>query len=426
MTTTRPVKNLIFLILTLLLAWSPALLADSDPLAYPGGGVGALAPLGSVGPLPQLAAEADPMADLAAPLSLEGLSPPWADRPASFDILLKDADRTPAGRPYPSFRDGGATTLSRSLMINRTLQAARPPAPEADPHVPSLTPAAGQEYQATNVAARLDVSRLFLDDRLTLSGGLAWDRSVYDPLWSLPSVSQPPAVDTMTYGFGANMALGEDWSVGASVTARKSTTTAAGMDRRPPEAWQRPPSDLVMGRVGLQLLKRDWGLKAWMTAFAGRMGEAGEPNREAETADVQGVELGVRQSLLDTRLNLEVAAMLSYLKTRRMIDSHLSDGPNLSGYLGLSFTDPTIINASLLLRYAGNGDYVNNYFLGDVGASSFFDARVWRDFSISPALTLSTQLYGSSFIEAFYQNLSQVGIPPVPYLEGRVTMSYSF
>ncbi|MDR1658456.1 MAG: hypothetical protein LBT47_13075 [Deltaproteobacteria bacterium] len=284
------------------------------------------------------------------------------------------------------------------------------------------------QMRSTALGARLESSKLFFNDRLTLSGGLAWDRSIQDQFGSPSETLQSSlGFDTMTYGFGADLRLNEQWSLGASLTARKSSDlkgrpSALSMDN----PWfSMAPSDLLMGGLGVQFFRPDWGFRARMSVYAGQIGQAGL-DRSQPKSDLTGLELNLQKSIIDGRLNFELATMFNYLNSTGNLHSlSLHSGRNLSAYFGVNFSDPTLFNASVLLRYAGDGNYINNYFLTALGASSFLDARIWRDFNLSPVLTLTTQLYGSNLIEAYYRNLTTLD-PTVPYLEGRVTMSYSF
>jgi hypothetical protein len=398
----RLIKSLI-LIAALTLAPASAALADADQPAAEGG---IASSAWTDGALPA----SDPQA-LPKPSA-------WINRPPDLDFLMRDL--SPLQAPAP------AAPVNHFRVSSRLYELA----PEQGLNPRDMSSATmAPELQARSVKAELETSRLFIDQRLTLSGGLTWDRTIYDPYWSSDEDKPEAAVATMTYGLGAEFTINDEWSAAAALIKRESSATQNRPARRPAFTGygRLQPSDLMLSQFGLQLLKPDWGLRARFTAYYGQIGQAvpeGDPS--AGMADLRGLELNLQKRLLDGRLSLEVAAMLNYLAARNSLALSGLDGENLSAYLGLTFADPALLNASVLLRYAGDGNYVDSYLLSAVGASSLLDARIWRDFALSPALTLSTQLYGSSLIEAYYRNLLEPRPPLSTYMEGRLTMSYSF
>jgi hypothetical protein len=146
--------------------------------------------------------------------------------------------------------------------------------------------------------------------------------------------------------------------------------------------------------------------------------------------DLQGLELNVQKRLVDDNLTFMAAAMLTYFNDSGAL---LTSGPlydgqktfNFAGYFGLNYRNPTFLNADLFLRYAGNGDHLHQELIRRLNSPLLLDAKIWRDWSLSPTLTLSTQLSGSSLADEYW--LSYLGQNSSgPYLESRVTMSYSF
>jgi hypothetical protein len=100
---------------------------------------------------------------------------------------------------------------------------------------------------------------------------------------------------------------------------------------------------------------------------------------------------------------------------------------NISAYLAMTYRNPSLVSASLLYRYAGDGLFVADGLFSQSSGSSFLDAKIWRDFSLTPSLTLSTQLYGSSLMGTYMRlNRNPVLSLLDHYVEGRVTMNYAF
>ena len=341
----------------------------------------------------------------------------WSRRPKTLDFLMRDL--TPlASNP----NEGHAPGSNYYLSVTRVYELA----PDlSDPSASMAPPSA--DLEETVVQGGLETSALFMDQRLALSSGLSWDRTIYDPYWSMGDEPLRD-VSTMTYGLGADLAIDDEWTAAAALTRRESSSRRNAEARKFSEAGRLVPSDLIMARLGVQLLKPDWGLRARLTGYAGRIGQAGfESDPNSGLVDLRGIEISLQKKMLDGRLSLELAAMLNSLTTRHALQLASMEGGNLSAYLGLTYTDQALINASIFLHHAEDGNYISQNFLGAMGSTYFWDARIWRDFAFSPALKLSTQIYGSSLIQAYFENLADKDrSASSPYVEGRVTMSYSF
>ncbi|MDR2456537.1 MAG: hypothetical protein LBE49_08100 [Deltaproteobacteria bacterium] len=368
--------------------------------------------------------------DLSAPLVFEGAynpdslpapreaPTPFSNKPKTLDFLMRDLTPLPQGEAETA-RTNYYLSVSRVYDLGSSLGSA------ASPAIPS--PFAGaSEFDETTVRTGIETSALFFDQRLALSGGVSWDQSIYNPYWS--NGGDPSGeVSTMTYGFGADLAINDEWTAAAALTKRESVSRPGRRVRHFSEPAGLIASDLAMGRLGVQFLKPDWDLRARFSVYAGRIGQAHfDRDSGAGLADLKGLEISLQKKLLDGRLSLELAAMLNSLTTRHALQLASMNGGNLSAFLGLTYTDPAFLNASIFLRHAQDGNYITSYFLGAMGATSMWDARIWRDFSLSPNLNLSTQIYGSSLIEAYFENLTEGARSSTPYVEGRVTMSYSF
>ena len=412
----RLIQSLMVMV-ALTLAWSTVSTADGDK--------GPPQDTGMSRPLAASFGVSDPMATLPSPPEAPA---PWTDRPRTLDFLMRDLAPISLdgvqGAPQadrPANRQGAVNYF---VDINRLYELTPEPIDPRAPEAPTpLTP-----MEASQLRTRLETSGLFVDQRLALSGGMSWDRAIYDPYWAMADEPEEE-VATMTYGFGADFTIDDEWTAAAALTKRESVNKRPRRTARQFSGAKRLiPSDLMMGRLGLQLIKPDWGLRARLTAYAGQIGPARyDADPDAGMADLRGLELSLQKKMLDGRLSLELAAMLNSLTTRHALQLALADGKNLSAFLGLTYTDPSLLNASVFLRHAEDGNYVNSNYMAEIGSSSFWDARVWRDFSLSSDLTLSTQLYGSSLIEAYFENLANSERNGAnPYMEGRVTMSYSF
>jgi hypothetical protein len=298
----------------------------------------------------------------------------------------------------------------------------------------------GQFYQETALNTSVEASQPLLDDKLTLFTGFNAERHVFQDYGLGPANSKPLGYNTMTYGFGANLNLSEEWSLGASLITRNSSSLdgSAGQGTRKElgdniDFRRSAPADLTIGELGLQYYKPQSGTTAKITAYAGEISSSANQERDGisqslrpyeNMLEIQGLELSVQQSIFEGRLTFLAATIFNYYRAKDATLSQNSGKTNLSAFLSLTYKNPAIANTSILFRYAGDGNYITNRFFSSPGKRTIIDARIWRDFNLSPALTLSTQLYGSSLIEAYFDNYNNSFTSP--YLEGRVTMNYSF
>jgi hypothetical protein len=312
----------------------------------------------------------------------------------------------------------------RTLITPAGLELTKPETPEPQPRL-------GFSGQENTLASSLVGTKTIFNDRLLISSGFDWQRRLYQGFWTQALNSRPlNGYDTMTFGFGADWMLNSDLSLGASLISRDSTRLA-GFDRQGPEGsfiypYRSAPLSLKMSRAGFNFYRPQWGTMVNLTGYGGTISSVSDPGpaQLERRVDLRGLEFKLQQSLFSGRLNLEAASMFNYLKSKDPL-LRSSRNYNLSGYLGLDYRNPSLVNFSLLFRYAQDGKFVNKDFYGQFGAEKLIDAKIWHDFSLSPVLTLSTQIYGSSLIEAYYQSINNKA-PLGPYLEGSVTMSYSF
>jgi hypothetical protein len=320
-------------------------------------------------------------------------------------------------------------------LTSETKNVAEILAPSEDPQAAvetdRLLPFDGLGFGERLDSAYFGGSRPFTD-RLALTGGLLWERLSYDDAFGRRADPLAPTagVEAMTFDFGADVSLDADLTLGASFTLRKVDELTAGLSSREPSLLsgrrRNPTGSSWIGQAGLEYADRQRDLTVGLVGFVGSRASA----EEGGSLDVQGLELNAKRRLLDGKLTIMAAAMLNYFNDGRVL---LSPSPirglgsgslNLSSYLGLAYRDPSILNANFFLRYAEGGDYLRRELIRSVGPSILFDARLWRDWTLSPALTLSTQLYGSS--PGDYSSLYSTTGQDSPYLESRVTMSYSF
>ncbi|MDR1110866.1 MAG: hypothetical protein LBP92_09300 [Deltaproteobacteria bacterium] len=301
-----------------------------------------------------------------------------------------------------------------------------------------IAPGAGIGHEVSEVGG--SVSAELLDQSLSMEGELALESHGFDDFSA--TRGQAAGFTTIGAGLGASFLLTPNWSLGASVSIR-DTQGPAHPGQASLTDWLLPrgltPSDLRMATAGIEYLNPGLGTRAALSGFFGavspggveRLLAAGVYGRDLAPVDLRGLEISLQQSLLEDRLSLKLAAMLNYLDLGQGDFGGPPEsgeaGRNLSAYLAMTYQNPSLVNASLLYRYSGDGLFVGDGLLAQAAGPSLLDARIWRNFSLTPSLTLSTQLYGSSLMGAYLRlNRSPVLSLLDNYVEGRVTMSYAF
>lgn len=321
-------------------------------------------------------------------------------------------------------------------------------------------------FTETQYSFYLQDAWLLLDDKLSLVGGLRYDNWTYDDIYNSSNNPQniPSAgFDNLAWRFGAKYLIDEQWSVRAAYgTAYWQNPQYLFAHSRPTSAsatWRLPnhelkPEKTWMAELGVDFTKPEWGTEVGVTAYYGRIkdvhgssatftdtdgsmtGQAGRQYnyyRNFGEVDIHGVELALKQYLVPETLYFQGAATFNYSRitediNQNNVGNHLSNAPDFSASLGMYFTKPELFNASVVYRHTDDRYYDNNnneyvhYHMGNV---DLLDAKIWRDWELTPEITLTTQLSASNITDADYEALYTY-MGPGRYIEGLMTFKYSY
>jgi hypothetical protein len=309
----------------------------------------------------------------------------------------------------------------------------------------SATPELGREVQLAQGTASAVIG-----DDLSLRGSLGVERQLFDDFGSYQNAGtvmghEPHEPTSLSFGLAAGYPLSSSWSLGASLSIKNSQLSGRGRDRLSGLSdWSRPyslnPTEYRLARLGVQYVSPDWGSSVGLNVYRGEIAPALGPStadsrtspdeywRNLSLLELQGLELSFQHDV--GRLNFKAAAMLNFVRYRDRLA--VVDGGatrSVAAYLALNYQNPSLVNASFLYRYGSDGYLLTDRLLRPAlgSSSSYLDAKVWRTFRLSPSLSLSTQLYGSSLIASYLRSTETAELSPLEsYVEGRVTMNYDF
>jgi len=313
------------------------------------------------------------------------------------------------------------------------------------------------DYEVTTdqYAFYLQDQMLFLDDRLSLVGGIRYDDWEYHDIYVTAANPQHPedvSKDTWTYRGGVKYRF-TDWIAGRSsigtaywpglplwffqsVTTGK-TQREANPDLEPEKTWmadlgfdiQIAPTRSQIGVTGY------WGEIEDMVSY--RYDE--NPNLEGGSiirtqnlgrAEIYGIEFGLEQPLME-RLFLTAALTLNHSEVAddpANEGNELRNAPDYWGSVGLTYLDPELINGSLTFRFSDDRYYDDeNTDLPYFHMSSYetLDLKIWRDWKIRDNLFLNTTLSVVNLWDEEYET-EIVYVNPGLYMEGLVSLKYVF
>jgi hypothetical protein len=280
----------------------------------------------------------------------------------------------------------------------------------------------------------------FLNDRLEIKNDLRLERQTLNAFEAgksnLPGFSALESELAATFHPSANLSLGSSFSLRRPPVFGKAAPNYLSQND-----WLDLdglyPADRAMGRVGLGY-RNYLGTEFYLSGYAGTMSRvnpgamlAGRLGQVRDQADVRGLGVSVRQDLLGGRLNFLMSAALNRydLSTRGLKASELKSRPNLSAYLAMNYINPELFNAGITYSYGSDGFFITDAAFNPGFGGSRLNAQFWRDFSLTPALSLSTRLYGSVVLNRPPEISHLINNKPNlldSYVEGRVTMNYAF
>ncbi|MDR2385969.1 MAG: hypothetical protein LBE80_00105 [Deltaproteobacteria bacterium] len=393
----------------------------------------------------------------AAPAGADSLLLPNSESRASEALSLEaseDPSRPEALRPIDlSLAETALDQALKNSSQNTAFGPSTRPAPtrlpaflnEATlkPSAPGLTSGYGPMGGFEGQIDLLESSRSsqLLNDRLEIKNHLRIERQTLNAFEAAKSNLPAAGFSSLESELAATIYPWPNLSLGTSFSLKRTQAfghlEAYGSNQNDwLGLYSNYPADQAMGRVGLGY-RNYLGTEFYLSGYAGRVSPAGRGSILAEQLDLaregaylRGLGLAVRQDLWGGRLSFLMSAALNRfgLSTWGRQSSGFTSRPNLSAYLAMNYINPELFNAGLSYSFGSDGYFMTDSVFSPGFGGSRLNAKFWRDFSLTPALSLSTRLYGSIVLNRPPEISQIINKPNMldSYVEGRVTMNYAF
>ncbi|WP_161626820.1 TonB-dependent receptor [Desulfospira joergensenii] len=313
------------------------------------------------------------------------------------------------------------------------------------------------ELTTDQSAVYLQDQMFFMDDRLSLLGGVRYDKWEYTDIYDSGSSNSTPddvEKDTITYRggvkFRVNNMLALHTSAGTAfwpgnpkwLFQNKNTGSdwrEANPDLEPEETW--------MVDLGADITLPDWNTLIKVTAYHGVieniMAYTYEDNMPLSTtliktrnigeAEINGVELYLKQPItrhlaFTGSLTLNDSEITKDDTNPANVGNELRNSPDYFGSLGLRYQNPELFNWEVLFRFSDDRYYDDNnedlpYF--HMEAYETLDIKVWKDWALSEKTTLHTQVSAVNLLDEEYAT-EIVYVNPGRYVECMMGVRYAF
>ncbi len=288
------------------------------------------------------------------------------------------------------------------------------------------------EYTTDQTAFYLQDQMFFLDDRLSVLAGLRWDFWKFHDVFDQTSNPQTPEdidKDHISYRGGVRYHLNDRVSLQSSAGTAFWPGTALWFYRNVNTGmtWREANPDLEpektwMVDLGGEVRIPETGTILTATPYYGEIEDMVsyryDVNPEVSggtiirtqnlgKAKIQGIELGLEQRIIDS---LRMFATMTFNRSRlkdsgENTDNQLRNAPDYWGSLGFRYMDPDLLNAQVTLRVSDDRFYDDEntdlpYF--HMEAYQTVDAKIWRDWRLSPRYTLTTAISGTNLFDQEY------------------------
>jgi len=297
----------------------------------------------------------------------------------------------------------------------------------------------------------------FMDDRLSILGGVRYDKWEYTDIYDSGSSNSTPddvEKDTVTYRggvkFRVNNMLALHSSAGTAFWPGNakwlfknkntgSTWREANTDLEPEETW--------MVDLGADITIPDWNTLIKVTAYHGVieniMAYTYEDNMPDSTtliktrnigeAEINGVEFYLKQPItkhlaFTGSLTLNDSEITEDQTNQANVGNQLRNSPDYFGSLGLRYQNPELFNWEVLFRFSDDRYYDDNnedlpYY--HMEAYETLDVKVWKDWALSEKVTLRTQISAVNLLDEEYAT-EIVYVNPGRYVECMMGVRYAF
>lgn len=311
----------------------------------------------------------------------------------------------------------------------------------------------------TDMTALYLQDQIFLmDDRLSILGGIRWDQWEYDDIYDSGSSNPTPGKvekDHVTCRGGAKFRVNETVALRSSIGTAfwpgnpkwlfqnlntGATWREANPDLSPEKTW--------MADLGTDISLTPWQTLIRVTGYYGVIEDIMAYTYEAHPtvanttlvktrnigeAEIYGLEFSLEQPITQ-HLSFTGALTLNHSRITQdqvnpdNVGNQLRNSPDFWGSLGLRYTRPDLVNGELLFRFSDSRYYDDNnedlpYF--HMKAYETLDLKIWRDWRITPKVTLHTALSGVNLLDEQYAT-EIVYVNPGRYLECMMGVRYAF
>ncbi|MFO7911727.1 MAG: TonB-dependent receptor [Desulfotignum sp.] len=297
-----------------------------------------------------------------------------------------------------------------------------------------------------------------MDDRLSLLAGLRYDEWEYTDIYDSGSSNPTPddvEKDHVTYRGGVKFKVNDTMSLRSSIGTAYwpgnpkwffqnlntgSSHREANPNLDPEKTWMADlGTDLTFARTRTLLtLTGYYGIIEDIMAYTydphpTLPGTTLIKTRNMGEAEIYGLELLLKQPITE---HLSFTGSLTLNHSRITEDkvnpanegNQLRNAPDYWGSLGLRYIRPDLVNGELLFRFSDSRYYDdNNEDLPFFHMESYetIDAKIWRDWQLTPKITLHTAISGVNLLDEEYAT-EIVYVNPGRYLECMTAFRYAF
>ncbi|OQX27520.1 MAG: hypothetical protein BWK80_04795 [Desulfobacteraceae bacterium IS3] len=323
-------------------------------------------------------------------------------------------------------------------------------------YYPATDKTSDSEWTTDQTAFYLQDQMFFMDEKLSVLGGVRYDYWKYFDIFDAGSTNQQPDSvdkDHVTYRGGVKYRINENIALRTSAgtaywpgtalwffqnISTGKTQREANPDLKPEKTW--------MADMGTDIAFPQWGTAFNITAYYGEIKDIvsyrydENPDLEGGSiirsqnlggADIYGLEIGVKQRLFSERLRFTASLTFNHSEiTDDPANSghQLRNAPDYWGSVGLAYMNPEMLNADLLFRFSDDRYYDDEntelpYF--HMKSYETLDAKIWRDWKIANNVMLTTSLSAVNIFDREYET-EIVYINPGRYIEASAGVKYVF
>ncbi len=324
------------------------------------------------------------------------------------------------------------------------------------------SPAGSQTYRyelTTDMTGLYLQNQTFLmDDRLSLLAGLRYDEWQYSDIYDSGSSNPTPAdvkKDHVTYRGGVKYKVNDTVSLRSSIGTAYwpgnpiwffqnlnvgTTHREANPNLDPEKTWMADlGTDLTFGATRTLLtITGYYGIIEDIMAYTydphpTLPGTTLIRTRNMGEAEIYGLELFLKQPITE-HLSFTGSLTLNHSRITEdqinpaNVGNQLRNSPDYWGSLGLRYIRPDLVNGEILFRFSDSRYYDDNnedlpYF--HMESYETIDAKIWRDWHLTPKITLHTALSGVNLLDREYAT-EIVYVNPGRYVECMTAVRYAF